>query len=145
MPHLGTTWQFEAFCALSACHIAPGATCILLLFLWWLWVLVNPKTELVLEAYRCLATWTPERCGCGQVAGGRLQSHQLAGVNWLRRSWAAGRNMLLADEMGLGKTATIVSFIQCLRCDASLLLCYKIVHCLGPRNIALGDLYVSVY
>ena len=50
------------------------------------------------------------------VHGGALYPHQLEAVNWLRRLWAEGRPALLADGGGLGKTASIITFLQSLRC-----------------------------
>ena len=41
----------------------------------------------------------------------------LQGVNWMRKCWASSQPMLLADEMGLGKTASVICFVQCLRCS----------------------------
>ena len=38
------------------------------------------------------------------LSGGDLHGYQLEGVNWLRSTFAARRNVILADEMGLGKT-----------------------------------------
>jgi hypothetical protein len=57
------------------------------------------------------------------VRGGKLYPHQLEAVNWLRRQWAADAPVLMADDSGLGKTATIIAFLQFLRCAFWLWLC----------------------
>jgi len=45
-----------------------------------------------------------------------LKEHQSSGLDWLRRSWNAGRpGVLLADEMGLGKTLQCLAFLALLR------------------------------
>lgn len=45
-----------------------------------------------------------------------LKQHQSEGLDWLRRSWNAGRpGVLLADEMGLGKTLQCLAFLALLR------------------------------
>jgi len=49
------------------------------------------------------------------VRGGRLYPHQLDGINWLRRQWAADRPVAVGDDVGLGKTATVIAFLQFLR------------------------------
>lgn len=41
-------------------------------------------------------------------------------VNWMRLMWANSKNALLADVVGLGKTASVVTFIQCLRCASCI-------------------------
>ena len=41
-----------------------------------------------------------------------LRDYQLEGLNWLVRSWHAGRCVMLADEMGLGKTAQSVAMLD---------------------------------
>lgn len=49
--------------------------------------------------------------------GTALLPHQLEALNWLRKRWAASTPCAIADDVGLGKTATIISFLQCLRCQ----------------------------
>ena len=46
--------------------------------------------------------------------GLQLHPYQIAGVNWLRHSWAKSTHTILADEMGLGKTIQSVSFVATL-------------------------------
>ena len=46
------------------------------------------------------------------VAGFRLRSYQLEGVNWLLFNWWNRRSCILADEMGLGKTIQSAAFLQ---------------------------------
>jgi hypothetical protein len=41
-----------------------------------------------------------------------LRDYQLAGVNWLAKSWCRGNSVILADEMGLGKTIQTISFLS---------------------------------
>ena len=48
----------------------------------------------------------------GDLRGGALFPHQMEALNWLRRAWAARRNVILADEMGLGKTVSATSFLS---------------------------------
>ena len=57
------------------------------------------------------------------VRGGKLYPHQLEAVNWLRRQWAADAPVLMADDSGLGKTATVIAFLQFLRCAFVSCLC----------------------
>ena len=57
------------------------------------------------------------------VRGGKLYPHQLEAVNWLRRQWAADAPVLMADDSGLGKTATVIAFLQFLRCVFVSCLC----------------------
>lgn len=48
-----------------------------------------------------------------------LKQHQKEGLDWLRRSWNAGRpGVLLADDMGLGKTLQCLAFLALLRSEA---------------------------
>jgi len=45
-----------------------------------------------------------------------LKEHQVAGVDWLKKAWCAGRTgVLLADDMGLGKTLQALTFLAWLR------------------------------
>lgn len=37
-------------------------------------------------------------------------------INWLRQRWVQGVKAVLADDQGLGRTATVITFLQCLRC-----------------------------
>jgi SNF2 family DNA or RNA helicase len=60
------------------------------------------------------------------VRGGKLYPHQLEAVNWLRRQWAADAPVLMADDSGLGKTATVIAFLQFLRCALVSCLCLSL-------------------
>uniref|UniRef100_A0A8C5D456 Chromodomain-helicase-DNA-binding protein 5-like n=1 Tax=Gouania willdenowi TaxID=441366 RepID=A0A8C5D456_GOUWI len=57
------------------------------------------------------------------ATGGTLHPYQLEGLNWLRFSWAQGKDTILADEMGLGKTVQTIVFLYSL---------YKEGHSKGP-------------
>ncbi|KRY35153.1 Chromodomain-helicase-DNA-binding protein 3 [Trichinella spiralis] len=59
--------------------------------------------------------------------GGNLHDYQLAGLNFLRYSWATSVDAILADEMGLGKTIQTIVFLYSL---------YKEGHCKGPFLIS---------
>ena len=59
-------------------------------------------------------------CSCCCWPGSAEQQGALQGLNWMRRRWADGKAMVIADEMGLGKTATVISFLQCLKCAPQL-------------------------
>ena len=44
-----------------------------------------------------------------------LRPYQLEGLNWLRRNYFLGRNVILGDETGLGKSAQALAMLQTLR------------------------------
>ncbi len=48
-----------------------------------------------------------------------LMQHQIDGINWLRRNWAQRKHCILSDDQGLGKTATVLGFLNSLRCEFS--------------------------
>jgi len=50
--------------------------------------------------------------GDDAVAGLKLRSYQLEGVNWLLWNWWNKRSCILADEMGLGKTIQSLCFLD---------------------------------
>ena len=61
-------------------------------------------------------------CGCSMcllLSPGfrhRPFSFHMQAINWLRQRWVQGMNAVLADDQGLGRTATVITFLQCLRC-----------------------------
>ena len=71
----------------------------------------------------------PSYIGGTNAAGDplELRSYQLAGLNFLHRSWLNSRSLVLADEMGLGKTVEIVTFLSVLYHEHSLSGPYLIV------------------
>jgi len=60
-------------------------------------------------------------------SGGKLHDYQVAGINWIRYSWAHRENTILADEMGLGKTIQTIAFLYSLwkegRSEGPFLIC----------------------
>jgi SWI/SNF-related matrix-associated actin-dependent regulator of chromatin subfamily A member 5 len=62
-----------------------------------------------------------------------MRDYQLAGANFLIRSYENGINVILADEMGLGKTIQTIAYIGCVKFEMKKAGAFLIVVPLSGR------------